>query len=156
MSRTQKRLMREAVAITFVNGSTADRSQVFDIDIPEDHVMEIHQVEFLNSVGSNPVANNMSLGLVDDSDETAWVGHTAEKTIASTIFRFDLTTSGRSTQIARDSMNVFKTQLVKNPTFVGGISNDPGANVNCYCRIWFDFVKVSKEEIIDLLRQQQY
>lgn len=149
-------LMRETAVISFPDGATGDIATTFAITIPEGYAMEIHEVEFIDQIGSNPVANRIILVLTDDPDEDEYPGTSAEKVITSTVFRYDLTTSGRSEGRCHQITDAHKTLLVVNPSAIGNISVDPGAIATYFVRIWFDLVRVTPSQILKLLRQQQY
>ena len=149
-------LMRECVNAPILNGETGAKNQAFDIKIPDGHAMILKEAEFIYSAGTGPVANRHKFYLVDDVDETADPGHTAEKVITSTEFLNSFTTSGRSHNFVSKKMDCHDTLLVVNPNFITNTDVDPTATINLFCRIWFDFVKVTPKQILDLLRQQQY
>lgn len=151
-----KQLMRETVFVTMLNGGTVAVNTVFDIDIPEGYALELHNATFIDDSGTNPVANRISMYLSDDPDLTAAPGHSAESVIVSTVVRDDFTTSGRTGDFKSLTMDCHRTLLVQPPNFIGQTTIDPGVNRSAFCRIWFDFVKVSPKEILDLLRQMTY
>jgi len=151
---TKKNLMRECVTIDYAAESGA-KNTVFNINIPEGYVMEVHSCEFGNLQGSNPIANHVDFFLVDDPDEDANPGHCAEKVITSDKWENDLDAGGgRSQGFCFASKDCFKTLLVNAPNFISNIPNS--CTLTVCCGIWFDFVRVSKDEMLDLLRQQQY
>ena len=150
---TKEQLMREAVAITLADNDTGFHNTVFAINIPEDHALELHYAEFICKITSAVVVNNIDMFLTDDPDETGAVSHTDEKTIASTFYHIGA--ASIDVQELRSVHECFKTLLVQNPNFHITQAEDAGASTYFYCRIWFDFVKVSPREILDLLRQQQ-
>jgi len=146
-------LMRETAIASFSNGVFASINTVFDIPIPENYAMELHYVDFLFSVGANPVTNRIKMQLCDDPDETVVVGHSDEKIIQSTEFLLDTDAQSIGTI---QTLDCHKTLLVQNPNFLADLDVDPAADFHTYARIWFNFVKISPREILDLLRQQQY
>lgn len=146
-------LMRDTVPITFGAAVSGTLNSAFDIDIPDGYAMELHEVEFGAQLGSGAAANTYTYELLDDPDETVDPGHAAEKVIQSDTFLIQVAEGQGFTWKSKDC---HKTLLVKNPNFLCVMANVPGASVTLYARIWFDFVKISKEEIIDLLKQQHY
>ena len=146
-------LMRDTVLVGFGNLDFGTKNTAFSIPIPEGYAMELDSVDFLTSSGANPVTNRCKMILVDDPDEIADPGHSAEKVITSTEKLID---TDAQTLRAVETMDCHKTLLVKNPNLISVLDVDPAAAFNTYARIWFDFIKISDGEIVDLLRQQQY
>lgn len=146
-------LMRDSVTIDYTAAVTGALNVAFDLTIPEGYALEIHEVEFLLSAGAIAVDNRYKFFLLDDPEEDADPGHSAEKVIQSTELQTDVS-AGENWHHA--IMDCHKTLSVKNPNFLTVVDNVPGATITLVCRIWFDLIRIAKEEIIDLLRQQQY
>lgn len=156
-ANTQYQLMRECVVYEYVSGVYGTKQVAFDITIPEGYAMELHSVDFgfdTNVAMVDP--NRVMFNLNDDPDEDGNPGHCAEKTIQSTVFVFQETTTGAWSLETWVTKDCHRTLLVQNPNMIFQLQNDPTADFKVYARIWFRFVKVSPTEILDLLRQQQY
>lgn len=157
---TKEELMRESVAVEFLDDATGWKNTAFNITIPEGYALEIHYAEMIVKCSANAVLNSIDMILSDDPDETGAVGHTEEKVIASTFYTIDfaLTTTGAMITRTenRTKHECFRTILVVNPNFHVNQAADAGATITYFCRIWFDFTKVSPTKILELLRQQQY
>lgn len=148
--------MRETVIVTYLDDAVGVANAVFDLTIPEGYAMELHDVDFGMDLGSGKVANAWKFMLVDDPDEIGDPGFAADKVIQSTKVVSEFTTEGRESQEFWWTKDCHKTLLVVNPNFICDQDADAGATINMYCRIWFDFVKITEKDILRLLRQQQY
>jgi len=155
-ANTQDELMRETIMTSYQSGQTGVKNTVFDIPIPENYALEIHTVDFILATGGGMTGNRVKFFLVDDPDEDADPGHSAQKVIQSTEHRNEFTTQGRALGWGTKSMDCHRTMLVKQPNFITVIDSDPQTTLYGYARIWFKFKKISPREILDLLRQQQY
>lgn len=154
---TDKQLMRETVGLTYGGAANGALNAVFGLDIPENYAMELDRVEFLINVPPGQVGNRWQFFLVDDPDETANPGHGAEKVIQSAVLITEFTTEGRYGAWMNITLDCSKTLLVQNPNFIADLNTVMGGSGgDVHCRIWFDFVKISPREILDLLRQMQY
>ena len=152
---TKQELMRECVVISTT--TTGWMNSVFNITIPEGYALELHYAEFICKVSANLGAvNNVDALLSDDQDEIDAVGHSEEKVLASTYFTFDWITGGTN-MVRHENRSVHETfrQLLVNPPNFHINQTEDGAHTY-FCRIWFDFIKISPAKILELLRQQQY
>jgi len=156
MNVTEKPLMRDCVVIEYTAAITGVKNAVFTLTIPEGYVMLVHDVDFGIMMGSGSVANTIKFLLVDDPDETADPGYSAEKVIQCDTFLNEFLTSGRSFGYLWRTKDCHKTALVVNPNFITDVVIAPGATITLYCRIWFEFLKETDKNILMLLRQQQY
>ncbi|GAH04675.1 unnamed protein product [marine sediment metagenome] len=146
-------LMRDTVTTLYTAAVNGTLNSAFSITIPDGYAMELDKVDFFFSAGAVPLDNRGKYFLVDDPDEDADPGHSAEKVIQSTEIQHD---GDAGTIWSSITLDCHKTLIVKNPNFISVLDNVPGGNFNMYARIWFDFIKVSKDDAYDLLRQQQY
>jgi len=146
-------LMRDCVSCEYGAAVSGVKNTAFTLDIPDGYAMEIHEVDFILSAGAVPADNRYRFYLVDDPDETADPGHCAEKVIQSTEMQTD---AAACTGWYIKTVSCHKTLLVKNPNLIAYIDNVPGATIHLRCRIWFDLIRITKDEAYDLLRQQQY
>lgn len=149
-------LMRDTVIVVYLDDAVGVKNAVFGLTIPEGYAMRIYEVDFGFDIGSGQVPNAWKMMLVDDPDEIGDPGFAAEKVIQSTKVVNEFTTSGRTANEFWYTKNCHQTMLVVNPNFICDQDLDAGTTITMYCRIWFDFVKVSPAKILQLLRQQQY
>lgn len=150
------RLLRETAYISYGAAETGAKNVVFDIDIPENHALELWFVDFILSAGSAMVQNRYKYFIVDDPDETGDPDHAAEKVVQSTEQHVEFLTSGKSVDFLSLTMDCHRTLFVRNPNFIFAADAVPGASIYPYARIWFDLIKIPPRDIVDLLRQQLY